>query len=208
MKENLQERVNGLWVILIHLHQGAYPICPAWHLILKPLTLWFGITQLAAQVADACNNGEVSPLEETFGTLEVFLRDNQYALGRLLEITLGGRGVKEHYVVQVVLYVLNVLSHFRVVSIPQLGHLWMCIPELPYWVEDSDPVRNHRKWVALGETLLTVKEVPCANAISDHQYGAVAVSVEGELHYTGPLISELPQHDGLVLLIEQVLRIN
>ena len=50
--------------------------------------MWFGVSHLANKIASACNDGEDPPLEETFGVLEVCLRDNQYALGRIQEIPL------------------------------------------------------------------------------------------------------------------------
>ena len=48
-------------------------------LLLKPLCLWFGIAQVAAQVAAACDR-EAPPLKEAFGMLQVRLVDDQDAL--------------------------------------------------------------------------------------------------------------------------------
>ena len=90
LKEPLQASVGGLHVLVWHLRQGADHGCPSVHLLLKTIRLWLDITQVAAQVAAACDDGEAPPLEEAFVALDIWLRYDQDALCRIREITSGG----------------------------------------------------------------------------------------------------------------------
>ena len=92
------------------------------------ISLWLVITQVSTQVVAACDNCKATPLEEAFIELEVFLGDDQDALGRHREIPLGGSA--HHDGVEVCLDVLEWPSWSCVVGIPQVGHLWMWLPEI------------------------------------------------------------------------------
>ena len=67
--------------------------------------------------------------------------------------------------------------------------------------EDTQAIYNYGQGIYLGHTLLYVKEVT-RNVISpDHECVPVAVPVQRKPRTTGPLVTHLPHHGCVVLLI-------
>ena len=65
-----------------------------------------------------------------------------------------------------------------IICIRGMGDAGVGLPKLLDEGEDLQPVHHHHQWIYLGHPLLTVDEVTCLVARTDHQGGPVEIKVE------------------------------
>ena len=95
-----------------------------------------------------------------------------------------------------------------ITRIPQFHYMGVRDAELTDKREDLYDVGNHSNGILMGHALLALQEVAASIHATHHHSVPVVIAVKRELSDTGPLKSGGPQHCCLILLIEQILRVN
>ena len=111
----MKARSSDLQVLASHPRQIPDLSFPILHLLVHPLHLWPGVSNITPQVADLCDDSDPSPPGEYLRLHDLCLGEDQDTIGWLQEVPPGGGGGggggAHHYVVHMGKDVLEGQSH-------------------------------------------------------------------------------------------------